>query len=62
MRFIVSGILPLGSLLGGVLGQTLGLYPALVIGALGSSVSFLWVILSPVRGVKSIPAAAEVGD
>ncbi len=62
MRFVVSGILPIGSLLGGLLGQTLGLYPALVIGALGGSLAFLWVFFSPVRRVKSIPTAAEVGD
>ena len=62
MRFIVTGILPIGALIGGSLGQAVGLYPALVVGALGGSLSFLWVLFSPVRRVKSIPTTAEVGD
>jgi len=62
MRFIVSGILPIGALIGGYLGQAVGLYPALVVGAFGGSFSFLWVLFSPVRQVKSIPTAADVGE
>jgi hypothetical protein len=62
MRFIVSGILPIGALIGGSLGQAVGLYLALVVGALGGSLSFLWVFFSPVRNVKSIPTAAEIGE
>jgi MFS family permease len=62
IRFIVTGILTIGALIGGEIGQAVGLYPALVIGALGSSTSFLWVLFSPVRKVASIPTAAEVEE
>ena len=61
MRFIVTGILPIGALIGGSIAQVVGLYPALVVGALGGSLSFLWVLFSPVRHVKTIPTSAEVG-
>ncbi len=59
MRFIVTGIIPIGSLIGGEVGQVFGLYPALVASALVGLASFLWVFFSPVRGVKSIPSVPE---
>jgi predicted MFS family arabinose efflux permease len=61
MRFIVWGTLPIGALLGGVIGQTFGLYPALVVGGVGGAFSFLWLLLSQVRHVESIPTRPEVG-
>jgi hypothetical protein len=62
MRFIVWGTLPIGAHAGGAIGQAFGLYPALVVGAIGGAFSFLWVLFSPVRGVKSIPTDAELGE
>jgi Na+/melibiose symporter-like transporter len=62
MRFIVWGTLPIGALLGGAIGQAFGLYPALVVGAVGGAFSFLWVLFSPVRGVARMPTAEEVGE
>ncbi len=55
MRFMVWGTLPLGSLLGGVLGTTLGLRPAMVIGGCGGMLAVLWVVLSSVRDIPAIP-------
>jgi MFS family permease len=49
MRFLIWGTIPLGSLLGGALGETIGLGPTLVIGALGVQTSFLWPLFSPLR-------------
>ena len=62
MRFIVWGTMPIGALIGGFIGQAVGLFPALVVGALGGTVSFLWVLFSPVRKVAKIPTAAEMVD
>jgi outer membrane lipoprotein SlyB len=62
MRFIVTGILPIGAIIGGAIGQAVGLYPAMVVGAVGGSFSFVWVLFSPVRKVVRIPTAAEVGE
>jgi predicted MFS family arabinose efflux permease len=44
---ISFGVRPLGALLGGVIGDELGVRPALWVGALGAAVSFLWILFSP---------------
>jgi MFS family permease len=59
MRLIVWGTIPIGALIGGVLGATVGLQTALWVAAIGQSLSFLPVLLSPVRGLREIPASAE---
>jgi MFS family permease len=55
MRWVVWGVIPLGNLLGGGLGQTLGLRTALWVGAIGSMPTFLFVLLSPVRSIRTMP-------
>jgi MFS family permease len=55
MRFLVWGTIPLGSLAGGILGATLGLYWAMVVGIVGGLFTFLWVFLSPVRAIEDMP-------
>ena len=55
MRFVVWGTMPFGGLLGGVLGEALGLRPAITITAVGTLFSLLWVLFSPVRGLRTIP-------
>lgn len=59
MRFLVWGTMPVGSLLGGFLGSTIGLRPTLAVGAIGALLSALWVLLSPVRTLREQPAPAE---
>src|SRR6266699_1861799 len=59
MRFLVWGTIPLGGLAGGLLGTFLGLRSAIGIAILGGSLAFLWVLLSPVRSLKEIPAPLE---
>jgi MFS family permease len=59
MRLIVWGTIPIGALIGGVLGTVLGLYPVLWIAAIGETLAFLPVLFSPVRGLREIPAQAE---
>jgi hypothetical protein len=59
MRFLVWGTMPIGSLLGGFLGTTIGLGPTLMVSAFGSSVVFLWVFLSPVRTLGSPPLHSD---
>jgi MFS family permease len=66
MRFIVWGTIPLGSLLGGLLASRIGLKETLIVGGAGSCLSFLPVLFSPVRGVRTMPepvdeAAAVLG-
>ena len=59
MRLIVWGTIPIGALIGGVLGYAFGLVPVLWVSAIGASLSFLPVLFSPVRGLREIPAQAE---
>jgi len=51
------GVRPVGSLLGGLLGSTLGLRPALWIAALGAVAAFLWVVGSPIPRMRELPDA-----
>jgi MFS family permease len=59
MRWIVWGTIPLGTLTGGILATEYGLRTALWVGAIGSLFTFLPVLLSSVRSIKELPAAAE---
>jgi MFS family permease len=69
-RFIVWGVIPLGSLAGGVLASQVGLRETLWIGTIGGSLSFLPLLLSPVRSIGSMddairdhsPVAAAMTD
>jgi MFS family permease len=54
-RFVVWGVLPLGSLAGGALASTIGLRETLFVGAAGASLGFLPLLLSPLRAVERIP-------
>jgi MFS family permease len=55
IRFLVWGTMPLGGLLGGVLGSTIGLRPTMWIGAAGIALSVLPVFLSPLRTMRELP-------
>jgi MFS family permease len=58
-RFVMWGTIPLGTLLGGALGSTIGLRETLWIGTIGASLTVLPVLFSPVRTLVSIPDAPE---
>jgi MFS family permease len=59
MRFIVWGTLPIGALIGGVLGGAIGLRPTLIVGAVIQSGAFLWTYFSPVRALREQPEEAD---
>ncbi|KAB1932031.1 MFS transporter [Micromonospora sp. ALFpr18c] len=48
------GIRPLGALLGGALGTTIGLRPTLAVAGLGGTVAVLWLLASPVRHIRTL--------
>jgi len=58
-RTINYGIRPIGALLGGALGASLGLRPALWIATIGAIAGVLWVLPAPVRGLRDLPEQAE---
>jgi predicted MFS family arabinose efflux permease len=57
----VWGAIPIGAVLGGWLGDAIGLWPTLAVMALGQFLAPLWVLLSPVRELRTqpLPASAQ---
>ncbi len=55
MRFIVWGVFPLGGLLGGMMGEALGLRTTILISGIGTLASVAFVLFSPVWKVETIP-------
>ncbi len=62
MRFLIWGTLPLGTVLGGALGDSIGLRPTLVIAGIGSVLACLPLVLSPVRSLREIPTLDEAAQ
>jgi MFS family permease len=58
-RLVIFGTLPVGALLGGVLGDSIGLRATLAFGALGLLSAVLWVLFSPVPRLRQLPAVQE---
>jgi MFS family permease len=59
MRFVVWGVIPLGSLTGGVIATAIDLRAAIWVGAIGMSLAFLPVLLSPVRSLRRMPEPVD---
>lgn len=59
VRFVVFGVLPIGSLVGGTLGVLIGLRPTLAVVAVISATSLLPILLSDVRRLRVAPSALE---
>ncbi|MFD5095334.1 MFS transporter [Amycolatopsis thailandensis] len=55
VRFVVWGMLPLGGLIGGVLGETIGIRGTLWFAAVGEAAAVLWVVFSPIRKLRDLP-------
>ena len=55
VRWVIRGATPIGALLGGVLGDWIGLRETLFVAALGSWLAVLLIVLSPIRHLRDIP-------
>ena len=62
MRFLVWGTIPMGAVFGGLAATWVGVHDAIWIGAFGSCLPFLFVLLSPVRSLRTMPEPAAGGD
>jgi MFS family permease len=62
VRWIVWGTMPLGGVIGGVLGTTIGVRPTFLIGLLGSWAAGLWVYFSPLRRMRDIPEPGQLRE
>jgi MFS family permease len=58
-RTINYGTRPLGAVLGGVLGEVIGLRPTLLIGALGATLAVFPAFFSPLRTMRELPEEAD---
>jgi MFS family permease len=58
VRVLEGGLAPLGALVGGLLGDALGVRPTLLVAVLGITASALWLACSPVRSLRHAPAPA----
>jgi hypothetical protein len=59
MWFLAGGAKPIGAVIGGALGGALGVPLTLVVASFGMLLSFIWLLLSPVRGLSAMPATAH---
>jgi MFS family permease len=57
IRVLVLGCMTLGSLAGGFLGDAIGVWPTLLLAALGALPAFLWTALTPIGRLDAMPAA-----
>jgi MFS family permease len=59
VRFMVWGTMPLGALIGGVLGSVIGIHPTLWVGAIGAALAPLPLLVSPLRKLRDLPTTVE---
>jgi len=58
-RFFVTGMLPLGALIGGALGGQIGLRMTLVVGGVCVVLALVWIAASPIPRLADLPSAEE---
>ena len=56
VRFVIWGAMPIGALLGGFLGQTIGVRQAMWVGVVGELCAVLPILFSPLRAMREAPA------
>jgi predicted MFS family arabinose efflux permease len=58
VRVAVWGCIAIGSLVGGVLAESIGLRATLIVGALMPLLGLLWLAVSPIMGLRSLDSYA----
>jgi MFS family permease len=59
LHTLSAGTVPLGAIIGGVLGQTIGLRSTLVLAALLEAATALWILWSPIGSIRTIDAVPD---
>src|SRR5262245_31521496 len=54
-RVVNYGVRPIGSLLAGILGETIGLRPTLWIASIGATLAVFWLLPSPIPALHELP-------
>jgi MFS family permease len=58
-RWVMWGAMPLGALLGGVLGGLIGVRATLAVSSIGAILGTGWLFASPLRTMRDLPAPAD---
>jgi predicted MFS family arabinose efflux permease len=56
MHLMFRGVLPLGAFAGGAIAEAIGIRSTMFIGVAGFLVSTLWLVFSPIRKLRELPA------
>ena len=56
-HLMFRGVMPLGALAGGALAEAIGIRSAMFVGASGFLLSTLWLVFSPIRHMRELPAS-----
>ena len=59
IRCLVWGVMPIAALVSGVLGGAIGILPTIWIGFAGGMLAGLWVLFSPLRGLRDLPTSLD---
>jgi MFS family permease len=59
IRFFVWGVMPIGGLIGGAVAANYGVNAALWVGAIGGAFSSVFVVFSPLTGMRKLPDGPE---
>ena len=59
MNSLEVGLVPVGALMGGILGEVIGLRPTLFLAASGELAAVLWILLSAVWSMRDPPAPSD---
>ena len=59
IRCLVWGVMPIASLVAGALGGAIGILPTMWIGFAGGMLAGLWVLFSPLRGLRDLPTSLD---
>jgi MFS family permease len=59
IRCLVWGVMPIAALVSGGLGGAIGVLPTMWIGFAGGMLAGLWVLFSPLRGLRDLPTSLD---
>lgn len=59
--FVNYGIRPIGALIGGALPGLIGMHATLWVAAIGGMLGFLWLLPSPIPGIRDVRRSPETG-
>jgi MFS family permease len=61
IELVTFGVGPIGAVLGGLLGETIGLRATVMVAGAGTLLSLLWLRSSPIRVLREMPATTTAG-